>query len=124
VIVRLLSEVFRLQHLHGEAFVIGQVTPYVAGALFAAVAFALTVICYFASLFRIFMLNPQTLSNIDVKADLLESDKAPADPLSAAVRSIQKATGLDEGAAKALLDQAKVKANAAKPQQVKAKAVA
>jgi hypothetical protein len=68
VIVRLLSEVFRLQHLHGEAFVIGQVTPYVAGALFAAVAFALTVICYFASLFRIFMLNPQTLSNIGVKA--------------------------------------------------------
>ncbi len=52
VIVRSLSEFFRLQYLHGEALVIGQVTPHVAGALFAAVALALTVICYFASLYR------------------------------------------------------------------------
>ncbi len=37
VVVRSLSEVFRLQYLHGEALVI-EVTPYVAGALFAAVA--------------------------------------------------------------------------------------
>ena len=70
------------------------------------------------------MLNSATLAVIDVKADLLEADKAPSDPTTAAVRSIQKATGLDEGAAKALLDQAKVKANAAKPQQAKAKAIA
>jgi hypothetical protein len=48
VIVRSLSEVFRLQYLHGEALV----TPYIAGALFAAVALPLTVICYFASLYR------------------------------------------------------------------------
>ena len=52
VIVRSLSEFFRLQYLHGKALVVGQVTPYVAGALFAVVAFALTVICYFASLYR------------------------------------------------------------------------
>jgi hypothetical protein len=70
------------------------------------------------------MLNSATLAAIDVKADLLEADKAPSDPTTAAVRSIQKATGLDEGAAKALLDQAKAKATAAKPQQPKAKAVA
>jgi hypothetical protein len=52
VIVRSLSEVFRLQYQLGEALAIGQVTPYVAGALFAAVALALTVICYFVSLYR------------------------------------------------------------------------
>ena len=68
------------------------------------------------------MLNPQTLSSIDVKVDLLEADRAQGDPVSAAVRSIQKATGLDEGAAKLLLDQAKTKAAAQKPQPVKGKA--
>jgi hypothetical protein len=52
VIVRSLSEVFRLQYLHGEALVMGKVTPYVVGALFAAVALALAVICYFAGLYR------------------------------------------------------------------------
>jgi hypothetical protein len=61
------------------------------------------------------MLNPQTLASIDVKRDLLEADnKAPADPVTAAVKSIQKATGLDETAAKLLLDQAKQKAEKAK----------
>src|SRR6476620_10493571 len=69
------------------------------------------------------MANAQTLASIDVKRDLLEADKATADQVTAAVRSIQKATGLDEVAAKALLDQAKSKAAAAKPQQ-KVKAVA
>ena len=52
VIVRSLSEFFRLQYLHGEALAVGQVTPYVAGALFAAVALALTIICYFTGLYR------------------------------------------------------------------------
>jgi hypothetical protein len=70
------------------------------------------------------MLNSQTLATIDVKADLLDADRASSDPTTAAVRSIQKATGLDENAAKLLLDQAKAKATAAKPQQPKAKAVA
>ena len=35
VIIRSLGEYFRLQYLHGDALVIGQVTPYFAGALFA-----------------------------------------------------------------------------------------
>ena len=70
------------------------------------------------------MANAQTLASIDVKRDLLEADKVAADPVTAAVRSIQKATGLDEAAAKALLDQAKSKAAAVKPQPQKAKAVA
>ena len=52
VIVRSLGEFFRLQYLHGGTLVIEQVTPYVAGALFAAIALALTVIAYFASLHR------------------------------------------------------------------------
>ena len=52
VIVRSLSELFRLQYVHGDALLIGQVTPYVAGALFASVALALTVVCTFASLYR------------------------------------------------------------------------
>jgi hypothetical protein len=52
VVVRSLSEFFRLHYLHGEALVIGQVTPYIAGELFATVALALTVISYFASLDR------------------------------------------------------------------------
>ena len=52
VIIRSLGEFFRLQYLHGETLVVQQVTPYVAGALFAAIALALTVIAYFASLHR------------------------------------------------------------------------
>jgi hypothetical protein len=53
VIVRSLGEYFRLQYLHGQALVIAQVTPYVAGALFAAVALGLTVTCHFAGLHRV-----------------------------------------------------------------------
>jgi hypothetical protein len=53
VIVRSLGEYFRLQYLYGDALAIGQVTPYVAGALFAAVALALTVICYFGGFYRV-----------------------------------------------------------------------
>jgi hypothetical protein len=53
MIVRSLGEYFRLQWLHGDALVIGQVTPYVAGALLAAVALALTVSCYFAGFYRV-----------------------------------------------------------------------
>lgn len=52
VIVRSLGEFFRLQYLHGETLVVRQVAPYVAGALFAAIALALTVIAHFASLHR------------------------------------------------------------------------
>jgi hypothetical protein len=68
------------------------------------------------------MLNPQTLASIDVKRDLLEADRATGDPTTAAVKSIMKATGVTEEAAKAILDQAKAKAAAQKPQPVKGKA--
>ena len=62
------------------------------------------------------MLNSTTLAAINVKADLLDSDKVPTDPITAATKSIMKATGLDEAAAKAVLDQDKTKAAATKPQ--------
>lgn len=52
VIVRALGEFFRLQYLHGAVMVVGEVAPYVGGALFATVALALTIICYFASFYR------------------------------------------------------------------------
>jgi hypothetical protein len=51
VIVRSLGEYFRLQYAHGDTLVVGQVTPYVAGALFAAIA--LTIACYFTNLYRV-----------------------------------------------------------------------
>jgi hypothetical protein len=50
VIVRSLGEYFRLQYLHGNALVVEQGT----GALFAAVALAVTMICYVLRLYRIF----------------------------------------------------------------------
>jgi len=52
VIIRSLAEYFGLRHVHGDALTIAQVTPYVAGALFAAVALALTVACYLAAFHR------------------------------------------------------------------------
>lgn len=55
VIVRSLGEYFRLQYLHGDALVVDQVTPFVAGALFAAVALAATMICYALRLYRTVM---------------------------------------------------------------------
>jgi len=55
VIIRSLSEVFRIQYLNGPAIVIEKVTPFIAGALFAVVALALAIICYFANLYRIVM---------------------------------------------------------------------
>jgi hypothetical protein len=52
VVIRSLAEYFRLRYVHGDALTIAQVTPYVAGALFAAVALALTVACYLAARHR------------------------------------------------------------------------
>jgi hypothetical protein len=52
VVIRSLAEYLRLRYVHGDALTIAQVTPYVAGALFAAVALALTVACYLAALHR------------------------------------------------------------------------
>lgn len=53
VIVRCLGEFFRLYYVYADALAIGQVTPYVAGALFAAVALALAVIGYFTGRYRV-----------------------------------------------------------------------
>jgi hypothetical protein len=53
VIVRSLGEYFRLQYLYGDTLLIGQVTPYVVGALFAAFALALALICYLAGLYHV-----------------------------------------------------------------------
>ena len=60
------------------------------------------------------MMNSQTLAVVDVQKDLLDVEKASGDPMTAAIRSIQKATGLDEAAARAMLEQAKTKAAANK----------
>jgi len=60
------------------------------------------------------MANSAVLSTVDVRSDLLDAEKQPSDPITAAVRGIMKATGLDEVAAKALLEQAKSKAEKAK----------
>lgn len=68
-------------------------------------------------------LSAQTLSVVDVKKDLVDVEKAAADSTTTAIRCIQKATGLDEAAARAMLEQAKTKAAANKPQP-KAKAAA
>ena len=70
------------------------------------------------------MADASVLAVIDVKVDLLEAEKAQVDPVTAAVRSIQKATGLDEVAAKLLLDQAKTKATAQKAPPAKVAKVA
>jgi hypothetical protein len=53
VIIRSLGEYFRLQYLHGDALALAQVTPYVAGALFAAVALAASLTCYLAHFYRV-----------------------------------------------------------------------
>ncbi len=68
------------------------------------------------------MLNAQTMAVVDVQRDLLDVEKAATDPTTAAIRSIQKATGLDEAAARAMLEQAKVKAAATKSPKTKAAA--
>ena len=68
-------------------------------------------------------LSAQTLSVADVKKDLLDVEKAAADSTTTAIRCIQQATGLDETAARAMLEQTKTKAAANKPQP-KAKAAA
>jgi len=60
------------------------------------------------------MLNPETLSVIDVKHDLLESEKTPTDPTTSAIRSIQKALNVSEEVARATLDAAKKQAERAK----------
>jgi len=52
IIIRSLGEYFRLQYAHGDALTFPQVTPYVTGALVAAAALALAILCYFAGRHR------------------------------------------------------------------------
>ena len=47
-LVRSLSEVFRLEHVHGPTLPVSSVAPYVGGALLAAVLTWAGVLCYFA----------------------------------------------------------------------------
>jgi hypothetical protein len=47
-LVRTLGEVFRLRHVQGGALAVATVTPYVGGALLAAVLTWIAVVCYFA----------------------------------------------------------------------------
>ena len=53
VIIRSLGEYFRLLYSNGEALAIPQATPYVAGALLAAIALVVALGCYFAALYRL-----------------------------------------------------------------------
>ncbi len=52
IVIRSLAEFFRLRFVHGDALTIAQVTPFVAGALFAALALALAAVCHAAALHR------------------------------------------------------------------------
>ena len=70
------------------------------------------------------MANAQTLASIDVKRDLLEADKATADPVTAAVRSIQKATGLDESRSQSAARSGQVQSRCGEAATAKVKAVA
>ncbi|HZW89204.1 MAG TPA: hypothetical protein VFF12_09015 [Myxococcaceae bacterium] len=47
-LVRTLAEVFRLRHVQGPALDVTTLTPYVGGALLAAVLTWIAVVCYFA----------------------------------------------------------------------------
>ena len=60
------------------------------------------------------MLHPDTLAKVDVLKDIIEAPSKVGDPLSQAVRSMMKATGLDEAGAKELLATAAAKADARK----------
>ena len=60
------------------------------------------------------MLHPDTMAKVDVLKDIIEAPSKVGDPLSQAVRSMMKATGLDEAGAKELLATAAAKADARK----------
>jgi len=55
IIIRSLSEVFRLQYAHGDALTIAQVTPYVGSALFTAIVLAAALVCHALGRYRIVM---------------------------------------------------------------------
>jgi hypothetical protein len=47
-LVRSLAEVFRLRYVQGSALSVATVTPYVGGAMLAALMTWIAVVCYFA----------------------------------------------------------------------------
>ena len=57
------------------------------------------------------MLNPKTLSTVDVLADVLEASRQPRDPMDAAVRSMMKALGITEEKARTMLASAAAEAD-------------
>jgi len=53
VIIRSLGEYFRLRYTLGDVLTFTDVTPYIAGALLAAVSLGISALCYRASLYRL-----------------------------------------------------------------------
>jgi hypothetical protein len=53
IVIRALGEFFRLRYVLGDALTIAQVTPYIAGALFATVALGAGALCYLAGWYRV-----------------------------------------------------------------------
>jgi hypothetical protein len=53
IIIRSLAEFFRLQYLHGHSLTIAQVSPFIAGALVAALALAVAAACHAAAFHRV-----------------------------------------------------------------------
>ena len=73
------------------------------------------------------MLNPETLSTIDVLGDVIEGERSQSDPASAATKGLMKALGVSEEVARSILADAKTtvektKAAANKPQPKAVKA--
>ena len=73
------------------------------------------------------MLNPETLSTIDVLGDVIEGERSPSDPASAATKGLMKALGVSEEVARSILADAKTtvektKAAGNKPQPKTVKA--
>ena len=65
------------------------------------------------------MLNPKTLSTVDVLSDVLEASRQPKDPIDAAVRSMMKALGITEEKARAMLATAAAEADKAEKKVAK-----
>ncbi len=53
IVIRSLSEVFRLQYVHGDALTIAQVTPFVGSALFTAIVLAAALVCHVWGRYRV-----------------------------------------------------------------------
>jgi hypothetical protein len=53
IIIRSLGEYFRLRYALGDALTFMQITPYIVGALFAAISLGISALCYRASHYRL-----------------------------------------------------------------------